>query len=93
MAEKWLTEERKKKLDAAFDAIDFFNPNIQTTLDKIEAFNEKEKKLKEAETDIEQLPKGSPGFKKASLDKTIIEQAEDNNEVSLSTSVSNAIVS
>ena len=43
MADKWLTEERKKKLDAAFDAIDFFNPNIQTTLDKIEAFNEKEK--------------------------------------------------
>ena len=55
MAEnKWLTEERKKKLDAAFDAVDFFNPNIQTTLDKVEAFNEKEKKLKAAETDIEQ---------------------------------------
>ena len=92
MAEnKWLTEERKKKLDAAFDALDLFNPNIQTTLDKIEAFNEKEKKLKEAKTDIEELPKGSPGWKKASLDKTIIENAEDNNEVSLSTSVSNAI--
>ena len=75
MAEnKWLTEERKKKLDAAFDALDLFNPNIQTTLDKIEAFNEKEKKLKEADTDIEQLPKGSVGYKKASLDKTIIEQ-------------------
>jgi hypothetical protein len=94
MAEnKWLTEERKKKLDAAFDAVDFFNPNIQTTLDKVEAFNEKEKKLKAAETDIEQLPKGSTGYKKASLDKTIIENAEDNNEVSLSTSVSNGIVS
>ena len=93
MADKWLTEERKKKLDAAFDAIDFFNPNIQTTLDKIDAYKEKEKKLKEAETDIEELPKGSPGYKKAALDKTIIEQAEDNNEVSLSTSVSNAIVS
>ena len=49
MAEnKWFNRRRKKKLDAAFDAIDLFNPNIQTTLDKIEAFNEKEKKLKEA---------------------------------------------
>jgi len=93
MADKWLTEEQKKKLDHAFDAVDLFNPNIQTTLDKIEAYKEKEKKLKAAETDIEQLPKGSEGYKKASLDKTIIEQAEDNNEVSLSTSVSNAIVS
>ena len=73
MAEnKWLTEERKKKLNAAFDAIDFFNPNIQTTLDKVEAFNEKEKKLKAAETDIEQLPKGSTGYKKASLDKFLM---------------------
>ena len=43
MADKFLTEERKKKLDAAFDALDFFNPNIQTTLDKIEAYEEKEK--------------------------------------------------
>jgi hypothetical protein len=93
MADKWLTEEQKKKLDAAFDAVDFFNPNIQTTLDKIEAYKEKEKKLKQAETDIEELPKGSPGFKKASIDKTLIESAEDNNEVSLSTSVSNAVLS
>jgi len=74
MAEKYFTEERKKKLDAAFDAIDFFNPNIQTTLDKIDAYKEKEKKLKEAETAIEQLPKGSTGYKKAALDKTIIEK-------------------
>ena len=46
MAEnKWFkfTEEDKKKLDAAFDAIDLFNPNIQTTFDKIDAWNEKEK--------------------------------------------------
>ena len=93
MADKFLTEERKKKLDAAFDALDFFNPNIQTTLDKIDDYNKKVEKLKQTETDIEELPKGSPGFKKASIDKTLIESAEDNNEVSLSTSVSNAVLS
>ena len=93
MADKFLTEERKKKLDAAFDALDFFNPNIKTTLDKIDDYNKKVEKLKQTETDIEELPKGSPGFKKASIDKTLIESAEDNNEVSLSTSVSNAVLS
>ncbi len=93
MADKFLTEERKKKLDAAFDALDFFNPNIKTTLDKIDAYNKKVEKLKQIETDIEELPEGSPGFKKASIDKTLIESAEDNNEVSLSTSVSNAVLS
>ena len=41
MADKFLTEERKRKLDAAFDAIDFFNPNIKTTLDKIDDYNKK----------------------------------------------------
>ena len=45
MADKFLTEERKKKLDAAFDALDFFNPNIQTTLDKIDDYNKKVEKL------------------------------------------------
>ena len=56
-----------------------------------EAADKKDKKEKNEDL-IDKLPKGSKGYLEAK-DKTIIAQAEDNNEVSLGESVSNAIVS
>ncbi len=56
------------------------------------------KKITEAKKDeeqkqlLEELPKGSPGYTKIK-DETILKQAEDNNEVNLAESVSNAIIS
>ena len=53
MADKEYKYIDKEKLDAAFDAIDLFNPNIQTTLDKIEEYNSKKKQDKKLEEAIQ----------------------------------------
>ena len=92
MADKEYKYIDKEKLDAAFDAIDLFNPNIQTTLDKIEEYNSKKKQDKKLEEAI-QTASDNINLQSEKAKKNILELAEENNEVSLSTSVSNAIVS
>ena len=95
MAEKkkTLTEQLNDPLFEALGGLNIFDvPTPGKTRERLlEAQKEDEEKEKNEEL-LKQLPKGSPGYTDIK-DKTIIKEAEDNNEVSLSESVSNAIVS
>ena len=96
MAEKDKKTFKGQLEDPYFEALGGFNIfsadayglTPSKTIEKLERVK---KKIK-AEQKIEELPKGSEGYKKAVVDKTLIESAEDNNEVSLGESVSNAII-
>ena len=96
MAEKDKKTFKEQLEDPYFEALGGFNIfsadayglTPSKTIEKLERVK---KKIK-AEQKIEELPKGSEGYKKAVVDKTLIESAEDNNEVSLGESVSNAII-
>jgi len=96
MAEKKKTfiESLDDPVFKALGGFDFFSLDLSPTktYEKIQAAKEKEKEKTKNEELIDKLPKGSKGYLEAK-DKTIIQQAEDNNEVSVSESVSNAIVS
>ena len=96
MAEKKKTfkEQLDDPVFKALGGLDFLSIDLSPTktYEKIVAAKEKEKEKTKNEELIDKLPKGSKGYLEAK-DKTIIEQAEDNNEVSVSESVSNAIVS
>ena len=96
MAEKKKTfkEQLDDPLFKAIGGLDFFSIDLSPTktYEKIQAAKEEEKEKTKNEELIDKLPKGSKGYLEAK-DKTIIQQAEDNNEVSVSESVSNAIVS
>tara|TARA_R100001224_G_scaffold7973_1_gene4284 strand:+ start:930 stop:5126 length:4197 start_codon:yes stop_codon:yes gene_type:complete len=96
VAEKDKKTFKEQLEDPYFEALGGFNIfsadayglTPSKTIEKLERVK---KKIK-AEQKIEELPKGSEGYKKAVVDKTLIESAEDNNEVSLGESVSNAII-
>ena len=91
---KTFTEQLEDPLFKALGGLDFISLDLSPskTYEKLQVAKEKEKEKTKNEELIEKLPKGSKGYLEAK-DKTIIQQAEDNNEVSVSESVSNAIVS
>ena len=96
MAEKKKTflEQLDDPAFKALGGLDFLSIDLSPskTFEKIKKAKEEEKEKTKNEELIEKLPKGSKGWTEAT-DKTIIAEAEDNNEVSLSESVSNAIIS
>ena len=95
-------KDKKKSLKEQLEDIDFKSigglnifdtpVSVSDTLRRIEEGREKEKIKQETEEALSLYPEGSKGFAEAAKDKTIID-AEENNEVSLGESVSNAIVS
>ena len=96
-------EDKKKSLTEQLEDVDFKSigglnifdtpVSVSDTLKRIEEGREKEKVKQATEEAIDLYPKGSKGFAEATKDKTILENAEENNEVSLGESVSNAIIS
>ena len=96
-------ENKKKSLKEQLEEFDFksigglniFDTPVSpsSALKRIEEGREKEKIKQATDEAIELYPKGSKGFAEATKDKTILENAEENNEVSLGESVSNAIIS
>ena len=96
-------EDKKKSLTEQLEDVDFKSigglnifdtpVSVSDTLRRIEEGREKEKVKQATEEAIDLYPKGSKGFAEATKDKTILENAEENNEVSLGESVSNAIIS
>ena len=95
-------EDKKKSLKEQLEDVDFKSigglnifdtpVSVSDTLKRIEKGREKEEIKQATDEAIDLYPKGSKGFAEATKDKTILE-AEENNEVSLGESVSNAIVS
>ena len=95
MAEKkkTLTEQLNDPLFEALGGLNIFDvPTPGKARERLLEAKEKEKEKTKNEELIDKLPKGSKGYLEAK-DKTIIAQAEDNNEVSVGESVSNAILS
>jgi len=95
MAEKKKTflEQLEEPEFKALGGLDFFSIDLSPTktYEKIKKAKEEQKEKEKNEELLKKLPKGSKGYTDIK-DKTIIAEAEDNNEVSLSESVSNAIV-
>ena len=95
-------KDKKKSLKEQLEDVDFkaigglniFDVPVSPSaaLKRIEEGREKEKVKQETEEALSLYPEGSKGFAEAAKDKTIID-AEENNEVSLGESVSNAIIS
>ena len=97
MAEKkkTLTEQLNDPLfEEAFGGLNIFDMPVTAgdAKRRVLEFKEKEKEREKNEELLKTLPKGSPGYLDIK-DKTIIAQAEENNEVSVGESVSNAIIS
>ena len=96
-------EDKKKSLKEQLEELDFksigglniFDTPVSpsSALKRIEEGWEIEEIKQATDEAIELYPKGSKGFAEATKDKTILENAEENNEVSLGESVSNAIIS
>ena len=96
-------EDKKKSLTEQLEELDFksigglniFDVPVSptATLKRIKEGRDKEAIKQATEEAIDLYPKGSKGFAEATKDKTVLENAEENNEVSLGESVSNAIIS
>ena len=96
MAEKDKKTIKDQLDDPLFEALGGLNifdmPTPGDARKRLLEAKEKEKEKTKNEELISTLPKGSKGYLEAK-DQSIIQQAEENNEVSLGESVSNAIVS